>query len=96
MSEMTTPPAYDRILDERGKVCPMPVISLARMTNALPEARLLLLADDAAAESDVPAWCGLRGRVLAWVGDAPDGRGRAYLVVPSAGGSDSADSSSSR
>jgi len=49
VSEMTTPPAYDRILDERGKVCPMPVISLARMTNALPEARLLLLADDAAA-----------------------------------------------
>ena len=96
MTDMTAPPPYDRVLDERGKVCPIPVITLARMTNALPDARLLLLADDVAAESDVPAWCGLRGRVLEWVGDAPDGRGRAYLVVPSAGGSASADPSSAR
>jgi TusA-related sulfurtransferase len=78
----TAPPPYDRLLDERGKVCPLPVISLARMTHALPAARLLLLSDDPAAESDVPAWCGLRGRKLEWVGDAPDGRGRAFLVVP--------------
>jgi TusA-related sulfurtransferase len=78
----STPPPYDRVLDERGRRCPMPVIALARMTTALPAARLLLLSDDAAAETDVPAWCGLRGRTLAWVGDAPDGRGRAYLVVP--------------
>jgi len=76
------PPAYDRVLDERGSVCPMPVIALARMTAALPEARLLLLSDDPAAEHDVPAWCALRGRMLGWVGDAPDGRGRAYLVAP--------------
>jgi len=76
------PPAYDRLLDERGQRCPMPVIALARMTNALPEARLLLLSDDAAAETDVPAWCRLRHRTLVWVGDAPDGRGRAYLVAP--------------
>jgi len=96
VTDMTAPPPYDRVLDERGKVCPIPVITLARMTNALPDARLLLLADDVAAESDVPAWCGLRGRVLEWVGDAPDGRGRAYLVVPSAGGSASADPSSAR
>ena len=75
-------PAHDRLLDERGQRCPMPVIALARMTNALPEARLLLLSDDAAAETDVPAWCRLRHRTLAWVGDSPDGRGRAYLVVP--------------
>ena len=81
MSASTAPP-YDRVLDERGRRCPMPVIALARMTTALPSARLLLLSDDAAAETDVPAWCGLRGRTLAWVGDAPDGRGRAYLVVP--------------
>ena len=47
-----------------------------------PRARVLLLADDPAAETDVPAWCALRGRVLAWTGDAPDGRGRAYVVSP--------------
>jgi len=75
-------PAHDRLLDERGQRCPLPVIALARMTTALPGARLLLLSDDAAAETDVPAWCRLRHRTLAWVGDSPDGRGRAYLVVP--------------
>ena len=75
-------PAYDRLLDERGRRCPIPVVNLARMANADPRARLLLLADDPAADSDVPAWCSLRGRVLAWTGDAPDGRGRAYLVIP--------------
>jgi len=77
-----TPPPHDRVLDERGTRCPMPVVALARMVNARPEDRLLLLADDPAAETDVPAWCRLRQRTLAWVGDSPDGRGRAYLVVP--------------
>jgi TusA-related sulfurtransferase len=75
------PPPHDRVLDERGTVCPLPVIALARASTDQPAARLLLLADDPAAESDVPAWCGLRGRVLEWVGDSPDGHGRAYLVV---------------
>jgi TusA-related sulfurtransferase len=75
------PPPHDRVLDERGTVCPLPVIALARASADDPAARLLLLADDPAAEYDVPAWCGLRGRVLAWVGDPPDGRGRAYLVM---------------
>ena len=78
----TAPPPYDRLLDERGSRCPIPVVNLARMANADPRARLLLLADDPAADSDVPAWCSLRGRVLAWTGPAPDGCGRAYLVVP--------------
>ncbi len=75
----------DRTLDERGKRCPIPVISLARAVNAMPEARILLLSDDAAAETDVPAWCALRGRVLVWTGRAPDGAGRGYLVVPATG-----------
>jgi len=84
VSHGPTLPPHDRVLDERGRLCPLPVIALARATVDDPAARHLLLADDPAAASDVPAWCGLRGRVLAWVGDAPDGRGRAYLVVPAA------------
>ena len=75
-------PAYDRVVDERGKRCPMPIITLARMATAWPHARLLLLSDDDAAISDVPAWCSMRGRVLEWTGDAPDGAGHAFLVVP--------------
>lgn len=77
-----TAPPHDRVLDERGRRCPAPVISLARATSVAPDARLLLLSDDAAAETDVPAWCVLRGRALEWTGPAPDGVGRGYLVVP--------------
>lgn len=74
-------PAYDVLLDERGRRCPLPVIALAR-TLAADDAptRVLLLSDDPAAASDVPAWCGLRGKVLDWVGPAPDGSGSGYLV----------------
>jgi TusA-related sulfurtransferase len=76
-------PAYDVVLDERGRLCPLPVIALARAAADDPAARVLLLADDPAAETDVPAWCALRHRTLAWAGEAPDGRGRAYVVTPS-------------
>ena len=75
-------PAYDRVVDERGSRCPKPIISLARMASVHPDARILLLADDAAADTDVPAWCGFKNHTLDWVGPAPDGRGRGYLVVP--------------
>ena len=75
-------PSYDVVLDERGRLCPLPVIALGRAAAATPTARVLLLADDPAAETDVPAWCELRGRTLAWTGDSPDGRGRAYVVLP--------------
>jgi TusA-related sulfurtransferase len=75
-------PAYDLLLDERGRLCPLPVIALGRAVAADPSPpRVLVLADDPAAETDIPAWCSLRGRTLAWTGTAPDGSGRAYLVV---------------
>lgn len=74
-------PAYDVLLDERGRRCPLPVIALAR-TFAAADAptRVLLLSDDPASASDVPAWCGLRAKTLDWVGPAPDGSGSGYLV----------------
>ena len=76
-------PDYDLLLDERGALCPVPVIALAREVKADPSRRLLLLSDDPAADTDIPAWCSLRGRVLEWSGAAPDGGpGHAFLVVP--------------
>ena len=76
-------PDYDVLLDERGSRCPVPVIALAREVKADPARRLLLLSDDPAADTDIPAWCSLRRRRLAWTGPAPDGGGgHAYLVVP--------------
>lgn len=73
-------PAYDVLLDERGALCPMPVIALARAFAADPPPGLvLLLADDPAAVTDIPAWCSLRRRGLVWTGRSADGV-PAYLV----------------
>jgi TusA-related sulfurtransferase len=67
-------PAYDVLLDERGALCPMPVIALARAFSAEPPPdRVLLLADDPAATTDIPAWCSLRRRGLLWTGSTTDG-----------------------
>lgn len=84
MSAPAGVPGHDVLLDERGRLCPLPVIALGRAAAADPAARLLLLADDPAAATDVPAWCALRGRTLTWTGPAPGG-GTAYLVSPASG-----------
>jgi tRNA 2-thiouridine synthesizing protein A len=51
------------VVDARGRRCPLPVIDLARR---LPEVEVggvvELLADDPAADTDVPAWCRMRGQ----------------------------------
>lgn len=50
------------VLDERGTLCPVPVIALARAMRELPAQSIVtLLADDPAAEHDVPAWCRMKG-----------------------------------
>ncbi|MDQ1307898.1 MAG: tRNA 2-thiouridine synthesizing protein [Actinomycetota bacterium] len=50
------------VIDERGRTCPHPVIALGRASKvAPPGSRIDLLADDPAAESDVPAWCRMTG-----------------------------------
>ncbi|HET8969649.1 MAG TPA: sulfurtransferase TusA family protein [Candidatus Nanopelagicales bacterium] len=57
-------------LDERGRLCPLPVISLARAAAGLPAGAVIrLLADDPAAALDVPAWCRMRGHQLLAGGD---------------------------
>jgi tRNA 2-thiouridine synthesizing protein A len=53
------------VVDARGTRCPVPVIRLARAARDLPEgANLVLLADDVAAWSDVPAWARMRGHAV--------------------------------
>ena len=44
-------------IDARGLMCPAPVIELAKAAAELGEGVIELLADDPAAETDVPAWC---------------------------------------
>lgn len=49
-------------LDARGLKCPLPVIRLARLAREQPSGTVLLvLADDPAAEADIPAWARMRG-----------------------------------
>ena len=67
-------------LDCRGLTCPAPVLALARR---LPEVAVgsvvAVLATDAAARTDVPAWCRMRGQEYVGSDTAPDGTPR-YLV----------------
>ena len=50
-------------LDCLGQRCPLPVIALARRLPTLPVGAVLrVLADDVAANLDIPAWCRLRGQ----------------------------------
>lgn len=61
---MSTERGAERVpdLDARGLKCPLPVIRLARLARELPTATtLLVLADDPAAEADIPAWARMRG-----------------------------------
>ena len=53
------------VVDARGTRCPVPVIRLARAARDLPEgATVVLLADDVAAWSDVPAWARMKGHTV--------------------------------
>lgn len=69
------------ILDERGKGCPMPVISLGKAAADLAAGSVIVvLADDPAAAQDIPAWCRLRGAQLVGIRTAPDGIGDEFTI----------------
>lgn len=56
------PAAGNRLLDERGNPCPGPVLALGRWAKlAEPGDTAIVLTDDPASESDIPAWCRMRG-----------------------------------
>ena len=71
------------VLDERGRRCPLPIIALSRSVLANPGAVIAVLADDPAAEFDIPAWCRLKGAEFLSAEDEPAG-GRRYVVRASA------------
>ena len=66
-------------LDCLGQLCPLPIIELARRIGDVPVGELVVVvSDDPAAASDVPAWCRMRGQQYAGTRDEPVGT--AYLV----------------
>ena len=55
----------DVTVDATGRLCPLPVLDLAKaMALAADGATVLLLADDPAAAADVAAFCRMRGHAL--------------------------------
>lgn len=64
-------------LDCRGLLCPLPIIELARHLADVPVGGLLaVVATDAAARHDVPAWCRMRGQEYVGEDTAADGAPR--------------------
>lgn len=58
-------------LDCRGKLCPQPVIDLARaVRDAEAGAVIRIETDDPAAAIDIPAWCRMRGHSVMLVADS--------------------------
>lgn len=69
-----------RELDCRGLVCPAPVIELARHIGEVEVGELIgIVATDAAARVDVPAWCRMTGQQ--YVGEDPTADGSPRYVV---------------
>ena len=55
----------DRTVDARGQMCPMPVLTLARvMKELLPGQILAISATDLGAKRDIPAWAEKTGNTL--------------------------------
>ncbi|MGI5454137.1 cysteine desulfurase/sulfurtransferase TusA family protein [Streptomyces sp. CA-249302] len=67
------------VVDALGKLCPLPVIELAKVIGDVPVGGTVrVLADDEAARLDIPAWCEMRGQE--YVGEEPADHGSAYVV----------------
>ncbi|MET9217952.1 MULTISPECIES: aminotransferase class V-fold PLP-dependent enzyme [unclassified Streptomyces] len=67
------------VVDSLGKLCPIPVIDLARVIDDVPVGGLVtVLSDDEAARLDIPAWCEMRAHD--YLGERPAERGTAYTV----------------
>jgi tRNA 2-thiouridine synthesizing protein A len=55
------PPVPALTIDALGRKCPIPIIMLAGRINEVPVGAIIaVLADDPAAENDVPAWCAMK------------------------------------
>lgn len=72
------------VIDALGKLCPLPVIELAKRIGEIAVGgTVAVLADDEAARHDIPAWCEMRSQE--YLGETPAAdygrdRGFAYLV----------------
>jgi cysteine desulfurase len=67
------------VIDAVGRMCPLPVIELAKRISDVGVGDVVsVISDDPAAATDIPAWCRMRNHEF--VGSEPAEAGRAYLV----------------
>jgi len=73
------PPAL--IINALGRKCPLPIIMLAeRIGEVAVGAVVQVLADDPAARTDVPAWCGLKSHDFVGSAELPGDGGWAFHI----------------
>jgi tRNA 2-thiouridine synthesizing protein A len=61
-------------IDALGRKCPIPIIMLAQQIRDVPVGSVVaVLADDPAAYSDIPAWCGLKSHDCVFRADYASG-----------------------
>jgi tRNA 2-thiouridine synthesizing protein A len=66
-------------IDALGRKCPIPIIMLAERIREVPiGATVAVLADDPAAQTDIPAWCMMKSQEFVVATALP--RGWAFLV----------------
>jgi tRNA 2-thiouridine synthesizing protein A len=64
-----------------GRKCPLPIIMLAQRIGEVAIGEIVeVLADDPAAKTDVPAWCGLKSHDFAGSAGLPDEGGWSFLI----------------
>jgi tRNA 2-thiouridine synthesizing protein A len=67
-------------IDALGRKCPIPIIMLAERIREVPVGQIVaVLADDPAAQTDVPAWCMLKSQDFVTATELP-GQGWTFLV----------------
>jgi tRNA 2-thiouridine synthesizing protein A len=61
-------------IDALGRKCPIPIIMLAEQIRDVPVGEIIaVLADDPAAYTDVPAWCGMKSHEFVYRTDLESG-----------------------
>src|SRR5215510_4392796 len=68
-------------IDAIGRKCPLPIIMLAERIGEVAIGQVVeVLADDPAAKTDVPAWCGLKSHDYVGSAEVAGQAGWAFLV----------------
>ena len=72
-------PQPELTIDALGRKCPIPIIMLAERIREVPVGAVIaVLADDPAAQTDIPAWCGMKSQQF--VVEQPLDRGWSFLI----------------